>query len=620
MIRSFNAAFLKRAFFGFYYSNWHPITMVSYAMDYSAWGLDPMGYHMTNILLHSANTFLVVVLVFRLIEKWEATGRPSGLTSRFLGANGKPIAAVATGLLFGLHPLHVESVAWASERKDVLCGLFFLLSMLAYIKYANRNFPEKLPSALYNRHYLLCLALFAFALMSKAMAVSLPMVLLILDWFPLGRIFSLKSFGAAFYEKLPFIALSVGDSVLTILAQKKSGAMVSFSKVPFIERLPVAARSLVLYLWKMVLPMGLVPFYPYPKHASPLSFRYFIYVIGIVTITVFCLIMAKRRKIWIACWGYYVITLLPVLGIIQVGQQAMADRYAYLPSLGPFLAVGVTTAWTLGKAGRFKQSGLLTKVSVTVALLAVLSMSHLTFRQIGIWKNSLVFWNYVVRKEPYKTAIAYNGRGLVFEKMGRTERAIADFKTAIRLSPSFAVPYNNIGLSLEKAGQIKRAITDFTKAIVLNPAYFRAYYNLGGVLLRAGQPSTAITEYDKAIALNPSYEVAYNDRGVAFYEAGQTNRAIADYNQAIALNPSDFKPYNNLGIIFKNMGFLNISLTDFNKAILLNPDEPELYVNRGKVYVATGLKKLATLDFQKACGMGNEEGCRSLREMDLNGN
>ncbi len=551
-IHAINAAFLKWAFSGFYFSNWHPITMISYALDYAVWGLDPLGYHLTNIVLHSINSFIVAVLAIRLIEAWEKTKAleaEGGGGGAFLEGNGKLIAGVAAGLLFGLHPLHVESVAWASERKDLLCALFFLLSIMAYIKYASIPHPGPLP-------YLLALAFFALALMSKPMAVSLPIVLLILDWFPLGRIFSFKSFRAAFFEKLPFIALSLGGSALAVMAQNTGGAIKSFKFAPLNVRALVAARALVLYLWKMVLPIDLVPYYPYPKDAALLSAAYLLPVACLSAITAFCLYclkVAKNKKrkygfclFFPACWGFYIITLLPVLGLVQVGGQAMADRYTYLPSLGPFLMAGIFAAWAWKKAGSFKWERRLRIAGISAALLVVLSMSYLTFWQIGVWKNSLVFWDYVIEKEPGKVPEPYNNRGIVFEEMGQLERATADFN----------------------------------EAISLDPAAFRAHYNLGKVLMKTGRLDLALAEDDKTIALNPSYADSYNNRGIIF--AMRQRFAMA--------------------------------LTDFNKAILLNPDDAQAYYNRGKVYLTSGCGGLAAPDFRKACGMGEENACRALRE------
>ncbi|MGD0283667.1 MAG: hypothetical protein ABSB95_15050, partial [Dissulfurispiraceae bacterium] len=319
-----NAAFFRWAFSAFYAANWHPLTWVSHALDYAVWGLNPLGHHLTNNILHAVNTFIVVVLVVKLLETWHASRQqnPARHPSQDL------IIAAVTGLLFGLHPLHVESVAWVSERKDLLCAMFFLLSVLAYT----------------NKHYLLVVFLFALALLSKPMAVSLPAVLLILDWHPFNRISSVKSFLSAFLEKLPLIALSIVSSVLTVLAQKAEGAMQPFEVTPLSSRVLVAAESLLSYLWKMVWPVNLIPYYSYPGNVSLFSAEYFLSVIIVFGITAACLIMVKKQKLWLAAWGYYVITLLPVLGIVQVGGQAMADRYTYLPSLGPFILIGLIGA------------------------------------------------------------------------------------------------------------------------------------------------------------------------------------------------------------------------------------------------------------------------------------
>ncbi len=578
-IHSITPAFLKWAFFSFYFGNWHPLTLISYALDHALWGAKPMGYHLTNIILHSANAFLVVVLSARLIEAWEKTRDFS--SPSFLSGKGKLIAAAATGLLFGLHPLHVESVAWASERKDVLCAFFFLLSIIAYLRYADRIRSAGKPGG-FEPWYLLSLFSLVLALMSKPMAVSLPVALLILDWCPLGRIFSLKSFRAVFYEKLPFIALCAGDSALTILAQKRAGYIRSLKSFPFFDRVLVASGSLVMYLWKMAFPLNLVPYYPYPK---TISFLYFFSVIFLVIVTSSCLLaMAKNQKLWLACWGYYLITLLPVLGIIQVGKQAMADRYSYLPSIGPFFAAGVAAAWAWRKAVFLKRARLLKMAGASAAVIVFLVMGYLTFRQIGIWNNDIVFWNFIIKKEPGKIAFAYSNRGNVFYDEGRLKKAYEDYSEAIATDPSFAPAYNNQGLVLEKTGQIKMAIADFNKAIALNPSYFPAHFNLARLFQKNDRLDMAISEYSKAIVLDPSYLPAYESRGLVF--AMEQKFALA--------------------------------LCDFNKAIILNPGRVDAYFNRGRVYMLIGRKGHAASDFKKACSMGDEDGCRALRQMGFN--
>src|SRR5208283_3314559 len=259
-----NPAFFKWAFSDFYAANWHPLTWVSHALDYAVWGLNPLGHHLTSNILHAVNTFIVVILVAKLLEAWHPSRQQN--PSPHLSHEGSYIVIALTGLLFGLHPLHVESVAWVSERKDLLCATFFLLSTLAYTKYVSSG------GGLRNKqYYILVLFLFALALLSKPMAVSLPAVLLILDWHPFNRISSMKSLLSAFLEKLPLIALSLVSSVLTVLAQKAGEAIQTFEIIPLASRVLVASQSLLSYLWKMVLPMNLIPYYPYPQHISLFS-------------------------------------------------------------------------------------------------------------------------------------------------------------------------------------------------------------------------------------------------------------------------------------------------------------------------------------------------------------
>ncbi|MGD0885158.1 MAG: hypothetical protein ABSA46_09855, partial [Thermodesulfovibrionales bacterium] len=342
-IRSLNWAFFQWAFSGFYAGNWHPLTWVSHAFDYAVWGLNPMGHHLTNNILHAMNTFLVVLLCIKLLEMWKERSMPEA-ASPFLDERRIMIAAGVTGLLFGLHPLHVESVAWVAERKDLLCGLFFLLSISAYVKHIRALVSEplekkKAASLFFNRSYLVSLVFFVLALLSKPMAVSLPVVLLLLDWYPFQRICSWKSFRDSGLEKLPFIACSLISSILTIMAQRTGGATGMMGFVPLRARMLVAAKAFVDYLGKIAVPVDLSPYYPYPKlqEVTLVSPQYLFAVIFVVGLTAILLVAAKKQRVWLSAWGYYVVTLIPVIGIVQVGSQAMADRYMYLPSLGPFL-------------------------------------------------------------------------------------------------------------------------------------------------------------------------------------------------------------------------------------------------------------------------------------------
>ncbi len=619
-IHSLNLGFLKWIFFGLHVGNWQPLTWISYAIDYSIWGLNPFGFHLTNIILHAANTFIAVVLTIRLIEAWEerkrrsAEGQPAEGTSLFSG-HEKLIAGMAVGLLFGLHPLHVESVAWAAERKDVLCGLFYLLSILAYIKYAMRlRGAHSGNPRFFEWRYFFSLALFALALMSKPMAVSLPLVLLVLDWHPLGRVFSFRSFRTVLYEKLPFFVLSAGVSVLTLIAQKKGGTITPFKVLPFSDRALVAARSLVLYIWKMVFPLDLSPLYPYPKHISFLSASFFLPVLSVIAVTAFCLLAAKRQRLWLACWGCYVITLLPVIGIVQAGRQSMADRYTYLPGLGPAIAVAVAAAWAWNKAGALKRGWILRMSGAAVAFLAVLSMTYLTGRQIGIWENDFILWNYVIEKEPGKVSVAYLNRGRVFGRMGQDGKAIADYNEAIALDPFSAEAYNSRGIEFAKTGQSGRAIMDYARAIALKTDYADAYNNLGTELGKEGQFDKAIPLFKKAIALEPDFYKAYYNLAKAFKGTGRLDLAVKELDKAISLNHSYAYAYNEMGNVLVLEKRPGMALGNFNKAIFLSPDNAAFYANRGEIYLAGGRKRLAASDFRKACAMGDADGCRALRK------
>lgn len=334
------------SFTTFYAANWHPLTWISHALDYSMWGLNPRGHHLSSIVLHSINAVLVVYLCIGLFESYRRKKVAEGFSGPFFDEKGVLIAAATTGILFGIHPVHVESVAWVSERKDILSALFFCLSILSYIRYVDEteNVGEAGRRPLL-RTYFFSLVFFVCALLSKPMAVTLPVVLILLDWFPFQRIQSLRTLWKAVLEKVPFIAMGIASSVITVLAQIKGRSLVPFESSSVPARIMVAADAIFSYLTKMILPLDLSPFYPYPKVVSFFSAKYFFPLLVVTIITIACVnFFLRGRKVWLAVWGYYLITLLPVLGIIRVGLQSMADRYTYLPSLGPFLVLGLAAA------------------------------------------------------------------------------------------------------------------------------------------------------------------------------------------------------------------------------------------------------------------------------------
>jgi tetratricopeptide (TPR) repeat protein len=507
------------------------------------------------------------------------------------------IAAATTGLLFGVHPIHVESVVWVAERKDLLCALFYLLSVITYVKYA---------ACKTYRTYLICLIFFTLALLSKPMAVTLPFVLLILDWYPFRRIQSLSTFRPVFIEKLPFIALSLISSVLTILAQKAGGAMEMMQAESLSTRLLVAAKALIAYLWNMIMPVNLTPFYSYPKVASLLFPEYFISIFLILGITVSCLLASGKRKFWMSCWAYYVITLIPVLGVVQVGYQAMADRYTYLPALGPFLIAGLSVAWVfnVGKT-RF-----ILYFSAASAILVIASLSYASFKQVGIWKNNIDLWTYVIDKDPSGYAGAYNNRGSAFNNMGQFDKAVEDYNKAIALNPSYGMAYRNRGSAYLNIGRPNLAIEDYNRPSPGPSA--AAYYERGLAFEQYGQTDKAIEDYSSAVELKPSSLQVHVRLGVLYGKSGAFEKAIDEFNRAVTINPEYSLAYSNRGFAYSLMGQNDLAIRDLSRAIELDKNDVGSYINRGKVYRKTGRKELAIRDFLKACDMGDKEGCNMV--------
>jgi hypothetical protein len=372
--------------------------------------------------------------------------------------------------------------------------------------------------------------------MSKPMAVTLPMVLLILDWYPFQRIRSFKALWGASVEKGPFFVLSLLSSIVTVIAQQTGGAMKMMAIVPLSTRVLVAVQSLVTYLGKMMLPLNLIPFYPYPKDASLHSFEYASAIILAVGITAACMAVVRRQKVWLSAWGYYVITLLPVLGLVQVGEQSMADRYTYLPSLGPFLIAGLGVAWVAMRL-RFAGRGENLSLFLTVILMTSIGLllSYATFRQVGLWRDGVKLWGSVIEREPTQVPFAYLLRGRAFEKDGQFDRAVADYTKAIALNPRFTEAYNNLGTIYGKARLYDQAIEVFSRSIFLDPGNATSYSNRGRTYFHLGQYDKALEDLNRAIALNHKFDVAYVNRGKLYFRMGDNIQAAADFQEACDL-------------------------------------------------------------------------------------
>ncbi|MBT0666543.1 tetratricopeptide repeat protein [Geobacter pelophilus] len=634
-ILAINWGFFKWALTNVDIVYWHPLTWISHALDVAIWGLNPLGHHLTNIVFHAVNTFLVVIFTWRLLQTAQHHARSGCCRDGFFAKEGQAIlvAAGVTGVLFGLHPLHVESVAWVAERKDLLYSLFYLLGLLSYMVYVCEYGKDQGTwEFLRNRGYYLTMLCFFLSLASKPMAVSFPAIIMLLDWYPLRRDFAAQ-WRTLLLEKLPFFALGGAISVITVVAQAKVGAMVAMGEIPFGVRVLVAFQSLVIYCWKMMIPVGLLPLYPYPDNVSLLKPEYVGSMLLITGVTLVCVTIAKRQRLWLAVWGSFLLSVFPVIGLLQSGPQPLADRFVYLPSLGPFILVGVAFAIFWGKSSAETLARL--SLASLAALMAVV-MGYMTVVQIAIWKDSMVMWSHVINKVPHRLPFAYHNRGILFFDKGELNLAIADATQAIGLAPEFPDAYHNRGNAYAAKGEYDRALVDYNMAIKLKPADPVIYNSRGLLFAGRGEFNHALADYGKSIALQPDYMEAYNNRGLAYAGMGEFSLAVDDYDRASALNPSDASIHINRGIAFAAMGRSDLAeneysfvikqkptpeltanahsnrgilrfnrkeydraLEDFTSAVTLNPGSVAAYNNRGALYRAIGDYAHATADFTR---------------------
>jgi tetratricopeptide (TPR) repeat protein len=577
-IQSMGGRFFRWAFLDYKTNLWHPLSWISHAVDYAVWGLNPLGHHLTNILLHAVNSGIVVLFTAYLLTLHGSTKRVPGAEASPFGRSGVMIASVVTGVLFAVHPMHVESVAWVTERKDLLYALFYLLSMACYCRYVT-SLPDGEAGRrfLLNGTYLGALLLFFLALASKPMAVTLPVVLLVFDWYPLRRMAKRRALAGVIAEKLPFFLLSALISLVTVIAQKDIGGLKSMSDATPAFRLLLAAKALALYLLRLIFPIGLSPLYPYPRDHSLVRMEYLAALLFMAALTAVCIRYRKERPVFLAVLLVFVISLLPVLGLLQAGVQAMADRFMYLACLGPLLLIGLGTAslWQrcAGTAGPNRQKPL---AVVVVVLVAGCSLSYLTIRQIAVWKDAVTLWSYVIAKTPERFSDLYLYRGEAFEHAGQPDRALQDYATAISLD---AGDYN-------------------------------AYVHHGTMLLNKGELDPAIADFDRAISVSPDAVDAYNNRGNAYRKKGNLERALQEYDTAVAKKPEFYLTYVNRASAYVEKGDVHKAIADLTKVLSLEPELAKIYSARGGLNMVTGNVDQALADYNRACSLGFEEACR----------
>jgi len=475
-------------------------------------------------------------------------------------------AGLLTALLFGVHPIHVESVAWATERKDLLCGAFFLLSLIFYL----RNFGAgSTKSGTWNWSLLF----FLLAMMSKPMAVTLPLVLVLLDFWPLGRLRNGPT--RTLTEKIPFFVISIGVGLLTMAAQSNAGAFHPMAAMPLDFKVMNAFHSLAFYAWKMLLPVDLVTLYPIVPGKSPFSLEYLAALVGVGSISLFCFSQRKKRPYLAAGWTYYALTLIPVLGILQVGNQAAADRYTYLPGISLFLLFSVGATWLL-----FHQRALLMLTGGT--LVAVLGF--MTMTQLGSWKDSVTLWEKVVKVYPDSSQVAHGNLANAYKAAGRPDDALKEYDKAIAIPPPHAFPHDGKGTLLFDKGQTDEAIREFKAAIALDPTYPMAHRNLWFAYEAKGMHAEALAEIQEAVKLDPDFAAAYNNLAISYGTQGDYEKSAEAFRKALSLDPTNPEYLVNLATTYQRANKYDEAIALYQKGLELDATQAIYYFNLGNTY------------------------------------
>ena len=525
--------------------NWHPLTWLSHALDYQLFHQNPAGHHFTSLLIHAANAVLLFLFLM--------------YATRRLG----PSLFVAA--LFALHPINVESVAWVAERKNVLCTFFFFATLIAYGWYARQ--PDW-------RRYLVFAGLFVLGLMSKPMVITLPFVLLLLDYWPLGRIRGGRADATAaplsklVVEKLPLIALSAASAVITMQAQRAGGAMRSTAQFSLAVRLENAVMAYAMYLWKMIWPSHLSPIYPHPGD-SLAGWQVGTSALVLLAVTAVALKFRARRYL-LTGWLWFLGTLVPVIGLVQVGDQAMADRYAYIPLVGIFIMI----AWRIADLADSKQIGLV--VRVIPAACVLLALSFATNRQLGYWSSNYDLWTHAVAVTG-RNFIAQDNLGGALLWLGKTDEAYLHFQAAAEINPLDPMSRSNLGAYLQEHGHMAEAIEKYNRVITLtsDPGLLAATYaNLGAAYRKLGEDEKARTSYDQALQLNPNQYNAYLGLGELLEKQSRLDDAISNYSKAVELRPTD-TGFLLLGRALERTGRRSEALAAYQAALKLSPEMPE---------------------------------------------
>ncbi len=591
--------------------NWIPLNWLSHALVCHFFGLDPAAHHAANVVLHGINAFLVFLLFAATLRLIRTRSSPGDSSIWYI------LTAAMGALFWAIHPLHVESVAWVTERKDVGSTLFFLLSVLCYLRHATARGAR--PAA-----FGLSLVFFVFSLLFKPMAVTLPLVLLLLDAWPLERLS--KGLRRVLLEKIPFVLVAVLSGIVAIAAQ--GGAVAAVAKVPFGFRVMNAFHSIIFYMVKMIVPVDLAAIYPITDPSdTATSLPYLAAALGVIAISAVCFLLWRRglRAVPIA-WCFYLVTLGPVIGILQVGVQAAADRYTYLPTLSlSLLAAALVLAPGIALP-RFPRA--------IVFLAALCVLGFLCVGQIGVWKNSLALWEHQVGVYPNESERAYSNLGRAYAELGRTDDAINAYRRAMAIDTPHARTHDALGCALLDKEQIDAAIAEFKLAIAKDRNYAEPWRNLAIASVRKGKTNEAVNAVRQALRINPRFSEAWFSLGNAFLSVNRLTEAADAFGNAldmeaqnptylsnlattrmrqnrldeaielfagvVQMSPQDAKAMRNLGLAYLKKGLVQQAVPHLGRAAELDPSEPPNHQLLGEALEQSGQKQKAVAAYQNA--------------------
>src|SRR5437899_2551694 len=609
---------IKWAFTHVHASNWHPLTTISHMLDCQLYGLQPWGHHLTNILLHAAAAILLFFALRELTASGDAVAGigDAGRDQRSRLQRGSLWPSVFVAAVFAVHPLRVESVAWVSERKDVLSGVFFMLTLWGYARYARGNAPSSF-------WYIAVVVFFAFGLMCKPTLVTAPFVLLLLDYWPLGRVRPSSSRARGItasqwqqrkdtwpwlvIEKLPLFVLSAASCVATLLAQQE--ALDASLKPPLGERVGNALVSYAMYLGQMIWPAHLAVLYPYPEgNLKVLQVVLALLLLLIISAAVF--VWRKKYPFLLTGWLWYLGMLVPMIGIVQVGSQVRADRYTYLPQIGLYLLV----AW--GAMELFHRWHRSREALTVAALLAVAALTAGSYFQSSYWRDTETLWKHAIASTS-NNYVAHTNLAQTLSQSGRFAEAIAECQKALKIKPDFAAAHNNLGTALQdkQSGDsasgdyraVDEAIEHYRKALQIKPDFTQAHSNLGNALLQTGRTDEAIAQFQKTLELEPNYAEAEFSLGNAFLQKREVNEAIAHYQKALEIRPDYAEARNYLGNAFVAEGKYSEAIANYEAAVRIRPNYSEAHHNMGCVLATIGRNDEALEQFNEALRLNGND-------------